>query len=344
MGLPPYSSPDTLNILAALGQQKSIANTGILGLATAEINRKSTWETKFSRWRSPPSDTEENKIARTERMIRAAIDAHPFLSTLDLQIIIQGSYSNNTNVRGESDVDVCVIMRDIYNYDTAGAYPGAFHAHGITHIPPIISSADFKNALHQALVNKFDASTVTRGNKCIKIRSNTARVDADVVPANIYRVYAPAAGQPVTWLTPTIEGVAIHPDHGNMIINWPLQHQQKGRDKNKRTGGRYKAVVRILKSLNHEMASNDYQPVPSFLIECLVYNCPDHCFDKNKTLYDNAQSTLTHISFLQEILGNPGSWLEVSECKSLFNSLQPWTVEDATRFVREIQERLKGNS
>ncbi len=329
MGFPPSYPP---SLLSALDPN-----------ITAEIKRKAGWETKFTTWRSPPSETEADKIARTERMIRAAIDANDFLSKLDLQIIVQGSYSNNTNIRGESDVDICVLMRDVYNYDTANAYQGAYHAHGITHTPPTVTSASFKNALHQALVDKFPPSTVNRGNKCITIRSTTARVDADVVAANTYRLYMPPANQPVTYATPTAEGVAIHPDNGAMIINWPLQHNEQGREKNNRTGGRFKAVVRILKSLNVEMKSANYQPIPSFLVECLVYNCPDHCFDSNKKLYENVQSALMHISFLKSLLGDPASWLEVSEYKSLFTALQPWSVADATRFATRATERLRGS-
>lgn len=333
-----FVPPSSLGILGALGALEQPSSAFAFA---SEINRKAAWETKFSRWRSPPSETEAQKIERTERMIRSAIDADTYLSSLDLQIIVQGSYSNNTNVRGESDVDICVLMRDIYNYHTANAYPGAYHYHGISHIPPTITPASFKNALHQALVAKFDAGTVQRGGKCIKIRSNSARVDADVVAANIYRLYVPGANQPVTALTPTIEGIAIHPDQGAMIVNWPLQHGANGRAKNTRTGGRFKAVVRILKSLNLEMAGTNYKPLQSFLIECLVYNCPDHCFVGDK-LYENVQSALTHISFLQGLLGNSSSWLEVNEIKLLFGSHQPWELADVQRFVAHAQRRLAG--
>lgn len=335
MCAPTSYPPGMLGALAALEQPSSAV------AFAAEISRKAAWETKFSRWRSPPSETEAEKIERTERMIRSAIDADDFLSSLDLQIIVQGSYSNNTNVRGESDVDICVLMRDIYNYHTVNAFLGAYHHHGITHIPPTITPAAFKNALHRALVAKFDAGTVQRGNKCIKIRSNSARVDADVVAANTYRLYMPEANQPVTTLTRTVEGVAIHPDQGSMIVNWPLQHNANGRAKNTRTGGRFKAVVRILKSLNLEMESPNYKPLQSFLIECLVYNCPDHCFDGDK-LYENVQSALTYISLLQGLLGNASAWVEVNEMKLLFGAHQPWELADVARLITHAQRRLAG--
>ena len=38
---------------------------------------------------------------------------------MDIDIFIQGSYANNTNVRSESDVDVCVMLRDTFHTDYA---------------------------------------------------------------------------------------------------------------------------------------------------------------------------------------------------------------------------------
>ena len=334
----PYPPHGALGLLAGA----STANSA-MAVALAEQKRKTGWETKFSQWRSPPSETENDKIDRTTRMIREAISANTFLSNLDLQIIIQGSYANNTNVRGESDVDVCVLMRDIYNYETLQASPGTTHYHQITHTPPHITSKQFKEALHTALNTKFGMQQVARGNKSLKIRSGSARVNADVVAANVYRLYLPDQYQPVNYLTTTLEGVAIHPDQGAMIINWPLQHKENGIEKNKITGGRYKAVVRVLKSLNLEMQSASYQPIPSFLLECLVYNCPEHCF-ANEKLYENVQSVLLQISFLQTLLGNAGDWFEVSGLKLLFGAHQKWQVADATRFATHAKQRLSGSA
>ena len=165
-------------------------------------------------------------------------------------------------------------------------------------------------------------------------------MDADVVAANIYRLYVPEANQPVTESTRTVEGVAIHPDQGNMIVNWPLQHNINGRDKNTRTRLRFKAVVRILKTLNLEMESREYKPLQSFLIECLVYNCPDPCFD-GSTLYENVQSVLNDISRLQGgLFGNSSAWVEVNGLKTLFGSHQQWELADVARFVTHAQRRL----
>ena len=51
--------------------------------------------------------------------------------------------------------------------------------------------------------------------------------------------------------------------------------------KNDATGRRFKAVVRILKRLRNEMVDNGHKvagPIPSYLIECLIWNVPNEGF------------------------------------------------------------------
>ena len=74
------------------------------------------------------------------------------------------------------------------------------------------------------------------------------------------------------------------------------------------------------------------RPVPSFLIECLVWNAADECF--GKTLYrDDARSVLA--STFNNTLGDErcSEWGEVSELKYLFRRGQPWTRAQAHAFL-----------
>ena len=61
-------------------------------------------EQRLSSWTGPSSSTEQDKQARTERMVRAAIDVHPAFTGCQMNVYAKGSYPNNTNVRTESDV------------------------------------------------------------------------------------------------------------------------------------------------------------------------------------------------------------------------------------------------
>ena len=45
-------------------------------------------------------------------MISKAIEASAALASRDLRVFPQGSYRNRTNVRTDSDVDICVLCKD----------------------------------------------------------------------------------------------------------------------------------------------------------------------------------------------------------------------------------------
>src|SRR5207248_11003521 len=73
-------------------------------------------------------------------------------------------------------------------------------------------------------------------------------------------------------------GTAFLTSGNTRIINWPDQNYENGVAKNDATSRRFQAVVRILKRLRNAMDENNVtaaKPVPSFLIECLVWNVPN---------------------------------------------------------------------
>lgn len=77
-------------------------------------------------WTGPSSDTEQDKQARTERMVREAIDAHEAFRGYSFSVYAKGSYPNNTNVRADSDVDVAVQCHEAIYWENEA--PGA---HGV---------------------------------------------------------------------------------------------------------------------------------------------------------------------------------------------------------------------
>src|SRR4051794_30290977 len=85
------------------------------------------WEQTFKAWTAPSSDTEDQKRDHALQMILDAIRANAELSLHEVQVFPQGSYRNNTNVRVESDVDICVCARDtfFYNFDLAQGFTRA---------------------------------------------------------------------------------------------------------------------------------------------------------------------------------------------------------------------------
>ena len=292
------------------------------------------WENEFSQWARPPSKTEDERCENAIKAIRNAIAKNDKLKTRSLKVFPHGSYHNGVNVRQDSDVDVGVLCDDSFFY---------YIPEGTTHetfgfsVPAKYGFTQFKNELTEALVEHFGYGAVRRGNKAIDVRENTYHVEADVAPFFEYRHYLENGNY--------LCGVALSPDNGEVIHNYPEclldrwpqipMHFENGASKNKKTSRSYKGVVRILKKLRNEMDDtglNAARPIPGFLVECMVWNAPNACFNGN-TWVDKIQEVLRHL--WSKINDDEGykELKEVNDIKLLFNSNQPWKRHEAHAFT-----------
>lgn len=275
-------------------------------------------EDTLTAWAKGPGETEQTKCDNAERVIRDALQADSFLKTLNPapKVFVQGSYRANTNVRADSDVDVCILLPETYFWSiqfsdiTAEQVPGT---------KPPIYFKDFKNAVENALVNRFGRAGVTRGDKAFDVHANTYRIDADVVAAFEHRRYLNRRPDGVI---PYELGIEFSTDSGVQIINWPEQTHENGVAKNKRTGRTYKSAIRIIKRLRNQMQEEKItsaRDIGSFLIESLVRNVPDESFG-----FDNYSSVIRDVlaHTLNGTIDDAGcrEWVEVNERKYIFKA------------------------
>lgn len=249
------------------------------------------------------------------------------LDTREVSVFAQGSYCNRTNVRMESDVDICVLCTEL-------CFPDFTLSEGLGDADVGFASdpytyAQFKNDVEAALRSYLGNAAVTRGNKAFDVHENTYRVDADVVPCFEHRRYQ---GRPGDYTYES--GTELCPDNGTPIINWPQQNYDNGVTKNNATGRRFKAVVRILKRLCNEMVEEsiaEAQPISSYLIECLVWNVPNEGFGHD-TYTKDVQYALAHLCNETRSDDDCGEWGEINELKYLFRN-QPWTRQQVNSFL-----------
>lgn len=281
-------------------------------------------ETKLAGWTGPSSTTEQDRQDRTERMIREAINAHPAFETLSRKVYAKGSYANNTNVRSDSDVDIAVECGNVFYYDKTSPDLGA----SITPYSGEWTPQKLRSELIVALTAKFGSDVDASGSTAIQVHSSSARVEADVVPCFEYRYYYSAT----SW----VEGARVYKTDGTHVENYSALQLTNGRAKNTRTNQAYKKTVRILKRLENAMVSDgSHREVPSFFIECLVYNCPDSLFAAS-TWTATVEGALSHIyNSLDgaEPTSDNDRWLEVNETKFLFHPSQKWSRKDARDFA-----------
>jgi len=285
------------------------------------------WESIFTTWSQGPSKTEQEKSENAEKQIRQAISASVKLNYRNIKVFTQGSYRNRVNVRKDSDVDIGVLCFDTYFPEYPDENIKAFLKKSTQ--DATYTYQTFKNELEEALVDRFGKAAVSRGNKTFDIKENTYRVEADVAAFFEHRRY--------TSETHYWSGVEMIPDNHIplRIRNWPEQHYENGVNKNNITNRRYKRVVRILKTLCNEMSANGIdaaKPIPSFLIECLVWNTLNENFGYI-TYKQTVREVLAYL-FNNTLFNEKCSeWGEVSELKYLFKGSQPWTWQQAHSFI-----------
>ncbi len=169
----------------------------------------------------------------------------------------------------------------------------------------------------------------TSNSTAILVKSNTARVDADVVPCFSFRRYMPDGDDRL--------GTKIFKKTGDTIINYPEQQLKEGRDKNTRTGGAFKKSVRVLKRIENVLvAEGRYKELASYFVECLAFNCPDAAFAAS-TWTETVKAMLVAIwnnTQGDEPVEESKRWLEVNRCYFLFHPQQQWTRADAKEFAQ----------
>lgn len=283
-----------------------------------------TWEEQFNIWAIPPSKTEQEKCSNAESGVKDALANEPALNIHSVRAFAQGSYANRTNVKAESDVDICVLTTDSFFFKLPDGYSPA-HFGIVT--PATYTYQQYRGDIRSALVRRFGAAAIREGSKAFDVHENSYRVEADVVPCFEYRWYR-EGGTP-------LEGTAFQTKSGTLIVNWPQQNYDNGVKKNEATGQHFKPMVRILKSLRTEMAGQGSalaESMPSFLIESLLWNVPNEGF-ANPSYEADVRWCLAYI--FNGTIDSFGSmlWTEVNGIKSIFESGQPWTRDQVHAFA-----------
>jgi Nucleotidyltransferase domain len=284
-------------------------------------------------WSKPPSTTEDERCANAEAVVRNAIRGYTGFAGKTIEVFVQGSYRNGTNVRSESDVDVCVRCMNPFFTE----YPAGYTDSSFGNSPATYSYSQFKSDVGKALASYLGEKAVTRGNKAFDLHENTYRVDADVVPTFEHRRYSVSNG---TYAY--LSGTELHPDDSGKIVNWPHQNYENGTAKNKATGTRFKKLVRVLKRLRYDMLASKLdsaKPIPSYLIECLVWNTPNSSFASDDYA-SNMRSILAHLYQSTSTDQACFEWGEVNELKYLFRPSQPWTRAQVNTFIIAAWNRV----
>ena len=297
---------------------------GLMGAA-----RLRDWESTFAGWAGPPGQTEQERCDRAQDAVKKAIADSHALAGLSTRTFAQGSYANRTNVRADSDVDVCALCDVPFFYHL----PTGLTLQSINCIPASYTYAQYKSEVEAALAAHFGRANVVRGNKAFDIHENSYRVDADAVACFGYRhYYYDSLGQ-----LRYVSGTALLTDRAQLLVtNFPQWQYDNGVAKNEATGRRFKALVRIIKRLRNEMEAQGYavaRQMASFLIESLVWNWPPELFSTLPSWAGTTRAFLVWLWGGTRTDAECATWMEENGIKQLFGPHNEWTREQANSFA-----------
>ena len=228
-------------------------------------------ESQLSKWSDHGPQT---AAKRTHERIHAVLNAHKWPPEMKYEFYLQGSYRNDTNIRGDSDVDIVLETTSIFKLDDDALNAWDKQILAGKFGPGKHDWDDFRREALKALTAAFGQHIVGQGNKSIKIKGDGQRLPADVVVCMGYRRY--------TSQNQYVEGIRFYAlQDKRWIVNYPKLHYENGAAKSRRTYDRFKRTVRMFKNARNRLLSDgriSTDMAPSYFVECLVYNAPDSAF------------------------------------------------------------------
>ena len=248
--------------------------------------------------------------------IRKALEAHKGLSQFKYDVLLQGSYKNDTNLGGDSDVDVVVQLTTRLKPSVADLSGKRLQESG-SHRFVYQEWKSFRDEALQALRARFGKAAES-GRKTLKVPKGSTPADADLVVTVTYR-----------------QGIGFYlPDEKRWVVSFPQQHHSRGSKKEEAASMRFKRTIRMFKAARNRLVEKGTlkkEDAPSYFIECLLYNVPDHLF---KPKLGASYTGILHWLASARLKG--------FECQNgqapLFGRApEQWSVKKARAFIKALQ-------
>lgn len=235
-------------------------------------------------------------------------------NNMQVAVFLQGSYANNTNVKGRSDVDIAVV--DLSKFRTEYRFGQSDKDYSFI---TAANNINIKDIIEKGFIEYFGKEFVERHDKCINIKPTRERNNIDIVPALQYRNYTQDFYKNEANY---IEGTFIKTDKGEEIINYPFKHLENSYIKHDKTYRRYRKLVRIMKYLMYDMQKENIaeaKNVSSFKVESLLFNVNNMYYitNLNMKLGEHFQEIL-NILWQMLLSDTNNRWVEANGIKPLF--------------------------
>lgn len=229
-------------------------------------------EAQLQTWQKPGPTAQFTPTYQTVRDVLQSSNA-PFHNR-GYTIFLQGSYANDTNIYGDSDVDVVIRLDDVHYADLSQLSDEDRANYNAIRTPATYDLPDFKKDVVSWLIKNYPSSVVP-GNKAVFLKGNgSSRRDADVIVcAKLYRYL-----RFKSWADQrSEEGICFFAGDGTRIDNFPKQHSANCTTRHQATASWFKPTVRIFKNVRNKLLSDRAIAgglAPSYYLEGLLYNVP----------------------------------------------------------------------
>ncbi len=265
--------------------------------------------------------------ASTGNSVKNAIDTYTgFPEGITFNVYLQGSYKNDTNVYGESDVDVVVELTSSFQNNLTQDQKNSL---GFTSSE--YGYLDFRNDVDDCLRAYYGANSLSFENKVIKINPTTNRLDADVLVCSQYRLYFGVLNANTHH-----KGVVFTTRNTcQKIYNFPKKHSDNGTTKHQATNQWFKPTVRIFKNMRNHLVNNyGFQKsiAQSYFIECMLSNIPNNQFGTNfQTTIINCHNYLSNNS--------KDNFMCLNGVRPLWgDTTENWNQADADIFLEQLAQ------
>ncbi|MBE9107545.1 hypothetical protein IQ229_22230 [Nostoc cf. edaphicum LEGE 07299] len=180
---------------------------------------------------------------------------------------LQGSVPTNTHIRGISDVDFLVIIKNQCYYDKDGPKANQYFPYDGNLFGDLVN---LRSRSETVLSKQFPAADVdVSGKKSIKISGGSLRREVDVVPS----VWFNSKEYQINNLE-SYRGIDIlDRSVPTTIRNYPFLHILKINDKGAQTFEGVKMGIRLLKNIRSD--SDQSIELSSYELAGLLWHCPD---------------------------------------------------------------------
>lgn len=268
------------------------------------------------------------KNALTDRKSPIAV----MISRGTVRIDLQGSYAHDTNIYGDSDVDVIIRHVDNFQSNKHTLPSDQLRLHEQAYSAASYQWSDLRRDVIAALNNYYGGAYVdTSGKKSLKVSPNSGRLRLDVVPAISHRKYSYFLG---TNNHERVDGIAFtNISTGDLLVNYPDHHHHNAVAKQAATNDRYKSLVRIFKNMRSYLVNKGRlakEEAPSYFLQGMVYNLPNGIF-----VADRQAATLEALRWL--LNADFTSFVSQNEQHVLLgNASEYWNPANAQKTINEL--------